>query len=110
MKRMIRDCLESKFGTEDPGLLQNFYEEYRSNMTDGIAMLKRQLKSGSADLLVKKAHTLKGLALIIGDKDLSDLLLKFECAALEENFEACRKLLPGVDNGLTMLQDNSENE
>ena len=108
MKRMIRNRLESQFGTRDPDLLRDFYEEYRSSMTEGVAVLKQQLENGDTGSLVEKSHALKGMASIIGDQDMAALLRNFERAAWNGDRGTCRELLPELEHGLTMLQDGDE--
>ena len=108
MKRMIRKFLEGRFGTGDPEMLEEFFDEYRNNMTEGVGDLKRLLEEGDAPSLVKKAHSLKGTALLIGDKDLSSALLNFEYTALNGTPEDCRKFLPDLEKGLALLQENRE--
>lgn len=108
MKKMIQEYLESQFGTDTPEMLREFFDEYRGNMTEGIAALEQLLDSGDAASLVKKAHTLKGLALVIGDRDLSSALLDFEHAALNNTLDLCSKLLPELKRGLEMLRDDGE--
>ena len=105
MKPMIREYLERQFGTDDPGMLDDFFREYRTDAAVGVVRLRELLAAGDARGLSRKAHALKGLSLVIGDRDLSDPLAPFELAARSGCLDRCAQLLPELEAAIQLLED-----
>ena len=77
MKPMIREWLKQQFG-EDEALFAELYSQYRSDMTAGLVELAALAKGTDPLALRQKAHGLKGIALLIGDKEVADVCLALQ--------------------------------
>lgn len=82
MTQQIRDWLVQQFG-EDEALVAEIYARYRTDMAAGVAAARALQDRDDAAALRAKAHALKGMALVVGDRDVADHCLALEraCAA-----------------------------
>ncbi len=79
MKAMIRDWLKQQFG-DDESLICELYSQYRVDMEAGLQVVKEIFATEDDMKLREKAHAMKGLALIVGDKETANVLIALQHA------------------------------
>ena len=77
MKDEIRCWLKQQFG-DDEALFAELYSQYRADMVAGVEELNALVKGTDPKAMRQKAHALKGVALLIGDKAAADICLELQ--------------------------------
>jgi len=95
MKDAIRNWLTEQFG-DDEALFAELYGQYASDMKKMADELNGLLAAGDLAVLGEKGHAMKGMALQIGDSELSEPCFKLQNAGRAGNLSDCSALVPAV--------------
>ncbi|MBR3085691.1 MAG: Hpt domain-containing protein [Kiritimatiellae bacterium] len=102
MKECCRKYLDLQFG-DDEEIKTEIYEEYKNSMKAKTAEATASLESGDWVALDKIAHTIKGNALAVDDKDMADTAIDLrsqaklhEAGASEADIARMRELIVGL--------------
>jgi len=87
MKECCKNYLELQFG-DDEEIKAEIYEEYRNSMQARAAEADAALKARDWVALDKIAHTIKGNALAVGDKDMADTAIDLRSQAKLQETDA----------------------
>lgn len=77
MKQQIRDWLTEQFG-DDEALLSEIEARYRADFEARLVPLRDAVQQGNLAAVRANAHTLKGMALAVGDWDMATRMLALE--------------------------------
>lgn len=88
MKAEIREWLVGQFGT-DVDVIAEIYAEYVKSSHEKVVELDRALADGDLARVDRIAHTLKGNALMTGDRETADAAIALRQAALGGDAGAC---------------------
>jgi len=95
MKESIRTWLTEQFGADEE-LFAELYGQYAADMKKLADELDGLLSSGDAAALGERGHAMKGMALQIGDGELSECCLKLQNAGRAGNLADCAALVQPV--------------
>lgn len=85
MNDAVRDYLLQQIGDEE--LIQEIYAEFLTGFRAGLASFKEAMESCNMEKMRHWAHTLKGNAGIVGEKDLKNLAVQLEDCVKREDQE-----------------------
>lgn len=95
MKDIIRAWLTEQFGPDEE-LFNELYGQYATDMKASADVLGGLLASGDAAALGEKGHAMKGMALQVGDKDLSEPCMALQNAGRAGDLSTCAALIPQI--------------
>jgi len=95
MKDAIRTWLTEQFGA-DEALHAELYGQYAADMKTCLATLVAEAGTGDAAKLAATAHTMKGMALQMGDAETADLCKTLQTAGQAADLATCADILPRV--------------
>jgi len=95
MKDSIRNWLTEQFGADD-ALLTELYDQYAQEMKASAAEIETLLAASDVAALGERGHAMKGMALQIGDADLSDPCKRLQDAGRAGNLSDCAALVPQI--------------
>jgi len=95
MKESIRAWLTEQFGADEE-LFSELYGQYASDMKTTAAALPDLLSQGDAAAIGEKAHAMKGMALQVGDGELSEPCLRLQNAGRAGNLADCTALIQPI--------------
>lgn len=102
MKECCNSYLNEQFGGEKE-LIDEIYSEYVSSINEKIKEAAGALVSGDWKLLDVVAHTIKGNALAVGDKDMADTAISMRTSAQLSDHERASALLARIKDLSTTL-------
>lgn len=105
MKDSIRKWLTEQFGEEEE-LIQGIYLEYVSSSVTKITELEAALTESNWDQVDRIAHTLKGNALMTGDKEIADTAIALRVASKAADMPAARPLAEMLAKMIRDLQED----
>jgi len=95
MKESIRAWLTEQFGADEE-LFAELYGQYAADMKKTAAELAGFLSAGDVAVLGEKGHAMKGMALQIGDGEVSEVCMKLQNAGRAGSLSECAALVPSV--------------
>jgi len=102
MKESIRIWLVEQFG-EDEELFNELYSQYAFDMKSIAAELDALCSAGDAATIGEKAHSMKGMALQIGDGETAELSRALQDAGRGGDVGACATIIPALKNAVAAL-------
>jgi len=102
MKETIRTWLTGQFGP-DEALLGEIYGLYAADMRKMSAELDGLLSEGNLARLGERGHAMKGMALQVGDEELSALCLKLQDAGRGADAAGCAAAVPAICDAVAAL-------
>jgi len=102
MKESIRAWLTGQFGPDEE-LFQELYGQYAADMKKLAEELNSLLASGDAATIGERGHAMKGMALQIGDSDLSEPCKALQDAGRAGNLVDCTALIPRILSAVAEL-------
>ena len=98
MKPEIKAWLDDQFGG-DPDIIAEVFGEYVTTTKEKLVELAADFEARDWTKLDRTAHTIKGNALMVGDKTVADAAIALRAAAKEGNIETITALVARI-NGL----------
>jgi len=95
MKESIRTWLTEQFGADEE-LFAELYGQYAADMKKMAAELEGLLSRGDAAAIGERGHAMKGMALQVGDGELSERCLELQNAGRAGNLADCAALVQPV--------------
>jgi len=92
MKESIRTWLTEQFGADEE-LFDELYGQYAADMKKTSGELDGLLATGDVTALGEKGHAMKGMALQVGDSELSEPCKKLQDAGRAGNLSDCAALV-----------------
>jgi len=102
MKDSIRNWLTEQFGA-DEDLFKELYGQYAADMKNRAAGLDALLSAGNAAALGEEGHAMKGMALQMGDTDLSEPSLLLQNAGRSGDLASCAPLVQKISAAVAAL-------
>jgi len=102
MKESIKTWLIEQFG-DDADLHAELYNQYASDMKAAADKLQAAATDNRVEDLASTGHAMKGMALQMGDTELSEPCLQLQKAGQAADLAACLKLVPTVLAGVGEL-------
>ena len=96
MKECCRKYLTEQFG-DDPEVVNAIYAEYVSSIGAKMAEVDAALSAGAWDALDRAAHTVKGNALVAGDRQMADAAIALRNAAKLQETESSAQLISQIE-------------
>jgi len=102
MKDSIRIWLTEQFGP-DEALFEELYGQYATDMKAAAGSLAALIVAGNAAAVGDKGHAMKGMALQMGDAELSERCLALQNAGRAGDLAACAALVPAISASVAAL-------
>jgi len=94
-KDSIRKWLTEQFGADEE-LFAELYGQYAADMKSMATELPALVERRDMASVGEKAHAMKGMALQIGDSELSEPCLRLQNASRAGNLADCASLVPTI--------------
>jgi len=95
MKDAIRNWLTEQFGA-DAELHDELYGQYAADMTSFLSALEEALANGDLPKSAATAHTMKGMALQMGDGEMAEPCKALQAAGQSGDAAACADIIPRI--------------
>jgi len=95
MKESIRNWLTAQLGADEE-LFAELYGQYAADMKKLAGELSALLSKGDLAAIGERGHAMKGMALQVGDGELSEGCLRLQDAGRAANLSDCAALIPRV--------------
>jgi len=95
MKASISSWLTEQFG-EDKALHEELYGQYVADMNSQMNALRMAFADGNAAKIGVAGHTMKGMALQMGDAELATVCKDVQMAGQAGNLAVCADVIPHI--------------
>jgi len=95
IKESIRNWLTQEFGS-DEALINELYAQYAADMRSRATGLHAYFVSGNVTALGEEGHAMKGMALQMGDRELSELCLRLQNSGRAGDQAGCAPLIEAI--------------
>jgi len=102
MKDVVRKWLTEQFG-DDAALHEELYGQYAADMKGFIAKVSEAMKTSDTKTLASVAHTMKGMALQMGDTETADVSKALQIAGQSGTATVCAGLVPKLSELVAAL-------
>jgi len=102
MKDTIRNWLTEQFGA-DEALFAELYQQYSADMKARAAGLDALLAAGDAAALGEEGHAMKGMALQMGDTELSEPCMALQNVGRAGDVDGCAALVKKISAAVAAL-------
>jgi HPt (histidine-containing phosphotransfer) domain-containing protein len=99
----IRQAL--RLAADDPELLSDLGDEFRSKVPEHLAELRTALDGGDAETVRRVAHSLKGALAILAARPACQQALELEGLGWTERLDAARERFDGLERELRRVSD-----